>query len=131
MLGHQVVLALGHSLLQGGLVLAELVQQLAQDLEANLFGNAARLRVEGDKLGHVHHAVGENLDALPVHIHDGLRHPSVLQFLGLGPGQGLARLGNDLTGAGSATGAASFWPESRGHRESFLLNLYRPTADRS
>ena len=84
-LGHQVVLALGHGLLQGGLVLAELVQQLAQDLEANLFGNAARLRVEGDKLGHVHHAVGENLDALPVHIHDGLRHPSVLQFLGLGP----------------------------------------------
>ena len=99
-LGHQVVLALGHGLLQGGLVLAELVQQLTQDLEANLFGNAARLRVEGDKLGHVHHAVGENLDALPVHIHDGFRHPSVLQFLGLGPGQGLARLGNDLTGAG-------------------------------
>ena len=31
----------------------------------------------------------------------------------------------------SATGAASFWPDSRGHRESFLLNLYRPTADRS
>ena len=36
-----------------------------------------------------------------------------------------------LTGAGVATGIASFWPLARDQMVSFLLNLYRPTMDRS
>ncbi len=104
-LGDQVVHALPDGLLEVLPLIGVLLQQLTQHVEAHLLVHPADLLgVEGDKIRHVYHAVGEHLDHMVLArlLHNEGRpvHALGLQGLGLLPGEDLPRLGQHLAGDG-------------------------------
>ena len=98
MLGNQLIPAPLNGL---GPVLGLLLQKLPQDGEANLLLDAVFLGVKGHEAGHIHHAVGENLQ-IPSggQGQNGLIDAPGGQLLGSGTVQGLAGHGQNLAGHG-------------------------------
>ena len=99
MLGDQVVPPQGDGL--GPAVLGHGVQHFPQDGEANLLVNSVRLGIEGDELGHIHHAVGEDLQSpAALQGQKGLIDAPGGELLGPGPGERLAGHGQNFAGHG-------------------------------
>ena len=122
-LGDEVILPLHDGVLQALFVPGVLVQQLAQDLKADLLADAALLGVKGDEVAHLHHLVGEDLDDGALHVHEGFAHAAVFQFLCLGAVQQLPGLGDDLAGAGVRHGGSQLLAGQTGPEGQLLVEF--------
>ena len=122
-LGHQVVHPVLHGLLQALLIPGVLLQQLPEEGEVDLLGDAALGGIEGQEALGVHHAVGEDPHQGALQVDDGLVDTLGLDGLGPLPGQDLAGLGDDLAGHGVGDGQGQLLAVQAGPDGQLLVEL--------
>ena len=130
MLGDEIIPSQGNGF--GPAIFGDGVQQLPQDGEADLLVDAILLGVEGDEPDMSTMSLENTFRVRPpLQSQDGLVDAVGRQLLGLGPGEGLARHGQNLPGEGIGNGLCQDLTRQADQMSIFLLNLYRPTLDTS
>ena len=105
-----------------------LVQQLLEHGKAHLLGDTGLLRIKVDKVGHIHHAVGEyphqmHAGVQVVHLNGGLVDPQLLQLASPLPGEHFPRFGHDLSGGGVSHREGQLLPREPGGQGQFFVEL--------